>query len=667
MNNPQAQIDALVAQGIAAQNAQRYGEAERAYRTALQIDRGNPRALTLLGTLAGIAGRFPMAIDLFLQALQRDALNADIYHNLGETYRQLGDTGKALPAFNRAIELRPDHLEAYRSAADTAIDAAEKAGSANGGAQARELKRIAAKYLLVLGRKRHDKRLGGVEEIFREAAALDPDNDEVIYALGTILQDNCQPTEAVEVLQRAVALDPKDAQSYNNLGNAYFTLQRWTEMEEALRKAVALDPNSAMARQNLVSTSLMRWLYDDKATPEEIFDRHRAWGTQTTAELAATAATLPPFPNSRDPDRKLRIAYLSGDFRNHSVGYFFHPLLAHHDPAQVEVFGYSEGGRPDAMTESLQRLCRGWRETSKLNDAALRAQLRADAIDIAIDLAGQTAKNRLHALAVRAAPVTATWLGYPATTGLSTIDWRITDALADPPGDERFYTEKLMRLPDGFLCYEALGSDVPAVAPTPAASTGHVTFGSFNNPQKLSEATIASWAAILSAVSQSRLLLKAPVFVDPGIKSRFRDQFAAYGIAAERIEFRGFAQSASSHLGTYAEMDVALDPFPYNGTTTTCEAMWMGVPVVALIGNRHTARVGFDLLTRVGLAELAAPTTEAYIATAIALAQDRPRLQEIRANLRERMRLSTLCDGKGFARSFECALRDMWRQWCRSA
>lgn len=252
VNDAQAQLDALVAQGIAAQNVQRYGEAERAYRAALQIDRTNPRALALLGTLAGIAGRFPMAIELFLQALQRDPGNADLYHNLGETYRQLGDTGKALPAFNRAIELRPDHLDAYRSAADTAIAAAEKARAATGGTEAHELRRIAAKYLLRLGKKRYTQRLGGVEEIFREAAALNPDDDEVVYALGTVLQESNHPSEAVAVLRRAIALDPQDPQGYNNLGNAYFQLRRWSEMEEAFRSALRLDPNFAMARQILL-------------------------------------------------------------------------------------------------------------------------------------------------------------------------------------------------------------------------------------------------------------------------------------------------------------------------------------------------------------------------------------------------------------------------------
>lgn len=665
VNDLQSRITPLIAQGVAAQNAQRYPEAERAYRAALQIDPNDPRALALLGTLAGIAGQFQLAIDLFTRALQRDPVNADLYHNIGETHRQLGDTGKALPAFNRAIELRPNHYEAYRSAADAAITAAERAESANAGEHARELRRIAARYLLNLGQKRYDARLGGIEPIFREAVDLDPGNSTALFALGSLLQENSLPSEAVSVLRRSIALDGKNAEAYNNLGNAFFALQRWKETEEALRTAIKLDPNSAIVRQNLASTTIMRWLYDDTARPQEVFERHRAWGSETTAEIGAGAIGTPSFANSRDPERRIRVAFLSGDFRGHSVAYFFWPLLRHLDPARIEIFCYSEVDRPDAVTASLRQLRGTWRDTVKMSDAALRAQLRADAIDIVVDLAGHTARNRLRALAVKAAPVTATWLGYPATTGLPTVDWRITDAIVDPPGAERFYTEKLVRLPDGFLCYEANGDNLPEVSAPPAAASGRVTFGSFNNPQKLSRSTIAAWAAILGSLPGSRLLLKAPTLTDSGVQGHFLDLFREAGIGPERIVFRGFAVTAASHLRTYAEIDVALDPFPYNGTTTSCEAMWMGVPVVTLIGDRHSGLVGLDLLTRVSLAELAAPDTDSYVRLAAALGRDLPRLREIRSGLRERMRSSPLCDGVRFAAGFGRALRDVWRQWCQ--
>lgn len=662
MTDLHGRIDALIAQGWAAQQAERYAEAERAYRSALQIDRTHPRALALLGMLAGIAGQFRIAIDLFQQALQRDPNNADLYHNLGETFRQLGETGTAIPYFERALALRPEHLEAYRSAADAAIEAAERADREGRGIHAGELQRLAAKYLMKLGAHEYQRRLESAEATFREAVALDPESADAFYSLGTLLQEKSRPSEATAMLRRAVALNPKDTEAHINLGSAYYPLGQWQEMEAAFRAALALDPKSRLARQNLASTVLGWRLYDDASTPNEIFAAHRAWGEETSAEEGTVS--VGPFLNTREPNRRLRVGYVSGDLFNHPVASFLMPLLAHHDPALVEIFCYAEVEKPDAVTESLRRRVGTWRETVALDDDALRAQFRADRIDIIVDLAGQTARNRLRALAVKSAPVTATWLGYPATTGLSSIDWRITDAIADPPGAERFHTEKLFRMRDGFLCYVPSAADPPA-ARRSAHDGGGITFGSFNNPMKLSPATIRGWAAILTALPQARLLLKAGLLNDPGIRQSILERFAVTGIAAERIELRGFVTDPAAHLGSYAEIDVALDPFPYNGTTTTCEALWMGVPVVALIGDRHAGRVGLDLLSRIGLAELAASDVDGYVATAVGLAQDRERLARLRGELRERMRASPLCDGVGFARAFEAALREMWREWCR--
>ena len=408
----------------------------------------------------------------------------------------------------------------------------------------------------------------------------------------------------------------------------------------------------------------MNMLYDDKSTPAAIYDRHRAWGDTVVRELRAVAANPPTFQNSRDPDRKLRVAYFSGDFRYHAVSFFFHALLAHHDPERIEIFCYGELEKPDIVTGFLQNIGGIWRNTHSMDDAALRHQIRADQIDIAIDLAGHTGGNRLRVLASRPAPVTATWLGYPATTGLSTIDWRITDARADPPGQEAFHTEKLLRLPDIFLCYTPYMTPIPEVAAVPSVARGSISFGSFNTPQKISPSTIEAWARILTAIPNARLILKSIAFIEPARQQYFRDRFAARGVARERVELRQPQRELAAHLGSYAEIDIALDPFPYNGTTTTCEAMWMGVPMVSLIGDRHAGRVGFDLLSQVELSELAAPDVDSYVATAIALANDPARLGQLRGELRERMRRSPLCDAPRFARAFETALRTMWRQWC---
>lgn len=610
------------------------------------------------------AGRWPEAIAQFRRVIERRPNDASLFFELGECYRRSGDSGRAIQAFERAIALDADLLPAYRCAADAALAQAQKPGVPSKAAG--DLKKFAAMYLTALGR-RQQRLSGDAETSFREAIALDPKSAAAYAGLGELLEASGRYGEAEKSLRRAIALDGKLAAAHVALGNALQSLGRYQEMEAAYRRALAIDPSLRAVRESLLSVPLMHMLYDSNTTPGQIYQRHREWGEWLVGEARATHAAAPAFPNSRDPDRRLRVAYLSPDFRYHAVSFFFEPLLAHHDPAAVEAYCYAEIEKPDFVTAALQQVGGIWRNTHGRDDDALRAQLRADQIDIAIDLAGHTGHSRLTAFAVKPAPVTATWLGYAATTGLPTIDWRITDARADPPGQEQFHSEKLMRLPDTFLCYHFYGAVVPDVTPPPATIRGAITFGSFNNPQKISPAAIAAWARILLAIPDSRLMLKSLLFIEPSRRQHFLERFATHGISETRLVLREPQPDMIDHLRSYAEIDVALDPFPYNGTTTTCEAMWMGVPVVSLIGDHHAARVGFDLLGQVGLAELAAPDLEAYIARAIDLAGDLPRLARLRGELRERMRRSPLCDAPRFARAFEAGLREMWRHWCGSS
>ncbi|HLI19730.1 MAG TPA: tetratricopeptide repeat protein, partial [Stellaceae bacterium] len=600
--------------------------------------------------------------DYFLKALERDPDNADIYHNLGESYRHLGDTGKAMPCFAKAIELRPELFMAYRSAADTALAAMEKAEKPEHAAQ---LKRLAMQYRRALGAKLHKLQHREAMGVLRETLEIDPFDVETLVTFGRCLMAHGIVSEAEQAFRRAIAIDPKNGHAYCELGVALYALRRWDEEQDAFETAIRINPNDKISRVNLVTCDLMHQLYEDEPTPEEIYRRHRAWGESFMAELAPEAAAeAKPFTNSRDPDRRLRIAFLSGDFRDHPVAQFLRPLLAHHDRSAIEVYCYTEHERTDHYTPVLQQLGGIWRFASVLeSDANLRAQLRDDEIDIAIDLAGQTAGTRLFALAVRATPVTATWLGYPATTGLPAIDWRITDALADPPGYESQYVERLIRLPDGFLCYQPR-PESPPVAPLPALTRGAITFGSFNNVMKVTPRTVRCWAAVLTALPSARLVLKAAYLADPVTRASFIDQFTALGIDIARVELRSQVAELGGHFGAYGEIDIALDPLAYNGTTTSCEALWMGVPVITMIGDRHAARVGFDLLSRVGLSELAAADVDGYVALAVGLANDLPRLEQLRRGLRERMRQSPLCDPQRFARQFEAALREMWRDWC---
>ena len=658
-----AQIQTLLNDGIRQQQAEKFDAAESCYRAVLQIDPNQPQALALLGMLSGMFGDLQVAVDYFLKALQRDQRNADVYHNLGETYRHLGDTGKALPCFAKAIELRPELFVAYRSAADTALAAADKAETPQ---HAAELKRLSLQYRRKLGELLHKNRHVEAIGVFREALATDPFDVETLRKLGNCLYDNGYVSEAVEMFRRAIAIDPRDAATFSHLGVALYQLRRWDEDQEAFREALNIDPTHKIARSNLATCDLMHMLYEDGFTPDEIYRRHRQWGEETTAELAATAAAeAKPFTNTRDPDRKLRVAFISGDFRNHPVAHFFRPLLTHLDRGKIDIYCYTEQERTSEYTPILQKLGGTWRISSvTASDAALRKQLRDDAIDIAVELSGQTAGTRLTALAIRSTPVAASWLGYPATTGLPTIDWQITDALADPPGAERYYSEKLLRLPDGFLCYTPSVETPLPVAPSPALARGTITFGSFNNLLKVTPATAHCWGRILAAVPQARLVLKGRYLVDPVARTSLSEQFGAAGADLNRIELRVQNNDTAGHLAVYNEIDIALDPLVYNGTTTTCEALWMGVPVVTMIGERHAARVSFDLLSRIGLSELAAADVDGYVALAVQLAGDLPRLQRLRAEMRDRMQQSPLCDQQRFARQFEAGLREMWRDWC---
>jgi len=331
------------------------------------------------------------------------------------------------------------------------------------------------------------------------------------------------------------------------------------------------------------------------------------------------------------------------------------------------VFCYAEVTAPDATTERLKGLADGWLETVGMPDASLAERIQLDGIDILVDLAGHTAHNRLTVFARKPAPIQVTWLGYPNTTGLKAIDYRLVDAVTDPEEEaDAWASETLIRLADGFLCYGAQ-HDAPEPAAPPCLATGTVTFGSFNNPAKLSAATLDTWAMLLARLPDARLLLKGGWFADPATCELFRDRLGSRGIVAERIELVPMLADTAAHLGLYDRIDIALDPFPYNGTTTTCDASWMGVPVITLRGDRHAGRVGASLLTQLGLTELIADSVEEYVEIAAALAVDQARLGELRRSLRPRLATSSLGDAAAFARKIESAYRAIWQRWCASS
>ncbi len=481
---------------------------------------------------------------------------------------------------------------------------------------------------------------------FERAIQLDPTFSAAHTNLGAHLASQGYFAAAAASHQHALNADPANTIAHINLGVAFVEQGRIESAIEAFDAALTLAPQNADAADNRLYAALYH-----EPDPATICAAHQAWGR-----------TLPPavpVPHDRNANRRLRIGYVSPDFRRHSVAFFIEPLLANHDPAAVEVFCYADVAQPDAVTACLKASVPHWRETSGLSHAQLHQQILADGIDVLVDLAGHTKGNRLPVFAHRAAPVQVTALGYAATTGVPAMDYRLCDVGTDPPPEfDSYATETLIRLPSGLHCY-APPSAAPAVAPLPALKNGFVTYGSFNKFAKISPATIEVWAAILKTQSTARLILKSKALAEDVTRSRISSAFADHGVAPERLELIGWAGDDAAHLGLYGRIDVALDTYPYNGTTTTCEALWMGVPVLSLAGRSHAARVGASLLSRVGLTDWLCGAAAELPARAQMLT-DFKTLAELRAALRTRVAASPLCDGKSYARGIEAAYRAMW-------
>jgi predicted O-linked N-acetylglucosamine transferase (SPINDLY family) len=369
-------------------------------------------------------------------------------------------------------------------------------------------------------------------------------------------------------------------------------------------------------------------------------------------------------PEFLEPDRVLRVGYLSPDFKRHSVSYFFEPILRHHDLGRYQTFCYNTGQGEDEVTRRLRAAAATWRDCRAADDAQLLQMIRTDRIDILVELSGHTTGNRLAALAHRAAPIQMTYIGCPSSTGVPAIDYRIVDAITDPPGAEVHASETLLRLPGCFLCYRP-PEEAPETSPPPCtlAPDATITFGSFNNLAKVSPETARLWADVLRAVPGSMLLLKGKALGDPAARAAVENVLTAHGCSADRLYLLGDIPDLRGHLAAYASVDIALDPIPYTGTTTTCEALWMGVPAVTLRGNLHAGRVGASLLTAAGVSEWIAETPEQYILKAADLAGDRDRLRVMRSTQRQRMSESRLCDAPAHTRALESAYRECWRKW----
>lgn len=475
---------------------------------------------------------------------------------------------------------------------------------------------------------------------------------------GQTLEDEGALNAAVDCYRACVEAFPSDLQARLALGNALAAAWRVEEAIGAFAAALAVSPRNT----EVFSGLLLYSHYEAQPVPEALFGLHGLYG-RMLSELVPPEDTQ-PCRESPDPQRMLRIGYVSRSFSLHSVGYFIEPVLASHDRGRYRIYCYYTHPRSDETTSRIAKLADAWRHVYDDDADALALRIREDRIDILIDLDGHTKLNRLPVFATKPAPVQATWLGYPDTTGLSAIDYRITDATADPPplADDR-HSEHLLRLDTPFLCYRP-PNDSPPVALRDVA--GPVVFGSCNTLLKVNSELISLWAKILEAVPESRLLLKSSLLQSDEVITRLVDECRASGISSDRLELRGWTAERTDHLSSYRDIDIALDTYPYNGTTTTCEALWMGVPVITLVGDVHMARVGASLLTAAGLQELIADSKSQYIALAVALARNRTRRSALRSGMRARLATSALLDQSAFTRKLEGGLRRAWRAWCES-
>jgi predicted O-linked N-acetylglucosamine transferase (SPINDLY family) len=566
------------------------------------------------------AGRLAEAERFYRQVLAQQPDHADALNLLGVLAGQMGQLDAAVELIRRAVRLKPGFAEAYVNLGVVL--------KANG-------------------------RLDEAIAAYRQAIRLDPDLAEAHSNLGNALQDKEQWDEAIACHRQAIRLKPDNAESHYNLGKALNKVGRLDEAITCNRQAIRLKPDFAEAHSNLVYMLPFNPAYDARMILEE----SRQWDRQHAEPLKKL---IGPHGNDRNPERRLRIGYLSPDFREHCQALFVIPLLSNHDRDALEIYCYAHVGRPDAVTERIGGCVDVWRSIVGMTDGEAARKIREDRIDILVDLTMHMGNNRLTIFARKPAPVQAAWLAYPGTTGLSAMDYRLTDPYLDPPGlDDQFYSETSIRLSDSFWCYDPLVTGL-FVNPLPAQTNGHVTFGCLNNFCKVNEPVLRLWAQVLKSVPGSRFKLLCP---EGSHRRRLLDVFQREEVAPDRIELIARCPRRQ-YFELYHRMDVGLDTFPYNGHTTSLDSFWMGVPLVTLVGQTVVGRAGLSQLTNLGLTELIARTPEQYVQIAAELAGNLPRLAELRRTLRARMEVSPLMDAPRFARNIEAAYRQMWRNWC---
>ncbi len=642
--------------GSVLQAAKKMDEAAVCYRRSLELNADDAFANLNLGIILTSQGELTQAESHLRRAAAIEANSPAVRFNLGMLYRAQNNLDASAAELRATIDLEPRLIQPYNSLGAVLLEQGKLDAARAAFQQALGIDPNSAEVYNNLGLlEKAACKLTAAVACFEQAARLAPDDSEVHLNFATALGEQGRLDEGIAECRRALELNSRSAAAHNNQGTLLQVLGQVDEAIASYRRAIELNPDDSRAHSNL----LYALNFQPGTDPRSVFAEHCQWGRRHADPL--TARNL-PHANDRTPKRRLRVGYMSPHFFAHAVNSFVEPILALHDRAACEVFCYSDVVVSDETTARLRGYAGHWRDVVGQSDAQVAELVRSDQIDILVDVTGHISSGgRSLVFARKPAPVQVTYIGYQNTTGMRAMDYRLTDAWSDPPGAaDELHTERLVRLPRSFFCYLA-PAEAPAIDPLPADDAKYVTFGFFNNFAKVNPTVLAAWAEILNRLPNSRLIILAPTA--NSLRRRLIEAFQRAGIDPQRVELIG-RQPYREYLRLIQRADVALDAFPFNGHTTTCDALWMGVPVVMIAGETYAARFGGTALVSLGLQDFIADTPQQYIERAIQAASDVPRLRQLRASLRDAMRASPLLDAAGFTRNLEEAYRQMWIGWC---
>jgi len=652
INHP---LDSVFQEAMRLQEAGRFDEAQIRYREILNFDPEHAPSLHMMGMIAHELGRNDIAEELIRRSISLNPKDFSSHNSLGNVLKKLGRYEDAITSYKKAVNLSPDFVFAYNN--------------------------IGITFLLL-------KRTEDAFKYFRKAEALNPNLADTLNNIGLALQLQNKTDESTAYFKRAIEIKPDFLEALNNIGNNYRSQDKYYEAIPYYRQALALNPNvpgslvglgillricgfmdeaiSCFKRAiDLEPTPdryahlLMAMIYASFVSPQELAAMSRKYG-QTFADPLLRQR---PLVRNLTHDRKLRIGYVSPDFNNHAVSYFFEPLLKLHDRKNFEIFGYYNNTRDDPITKRLSQEFDHWHNIWGMTDDDAADLIESDNIDILVDLAGHTAHNRLLVFARKPAPVQVTWLGYPATTGIKAIDYRITDFYAEPVGmTESLNVETLWRLPGIFSCYQPHANSPAVIDHPPFEDNGYITFGCFNNFFKVTDPVLETWAKIMAQIPDARLLLEIANLDKPEFLADTKERLQRLGLPMDRVILE--LRKPENQFVLYNKIDIALDPFPCVGGTTSLDTLWMGAPLITLAGDHFTSRMGVSILTNAGLPELIAENKDQYIKLSVDLASNKDRLRATRHNLRHKIAARPLMDQVGFTKNMESAYREMWIKYC---